>query len=380
MQPRQGRGNRFVTPFWLNSVMRILTIIPTCVLAVSLTACAVTQASLDPNSERTVTRSFKDITASRAIKARMLRVEGFDLNDVSIDVAEGIVVLAGAAPRDEDRIEAERIAWSAPGVRQVGNEIKVGQSAGLMSKTKDDLIATAVRTRLATSNNVRNLNYTIETREGVVYLLGVARTQDELAEAARLASITRGVKEVVSYVTIRGDMPNAYNAPAQPSVVAQRPISNPQNTSDQGLEYWGTPVSGGSTLPAPDLPDYSGPIAATPIPLDPQAPLSYRPGITELDPDALDSGEPFLRDPITKEKIEIPEGTTVLPYIPDGPGSLGAGGIAPPVQSSPTAQVYGVSSAEQNAALIPAATQDNRAPSVTRKIVWDGVKWVQATQ
>lgn len=364
--------------------MRILTIIPTCVLAVSLTACAVTQASLDPNSERTVTRSFQDITAARAIKARMLRVEGFDLNDISIDVAEGIVVLAGAAPREEDRIEAERIAWSAPSVRQVGNEINVGPSAGLVSKTKDDLIATSVRTRLATSNNVRNLNYNIETRQGVVYLLGVARSQEELAEAARLASITRGVKEVVSYVTIRGEMPNAYNAPVQPSFVAQRP-SAPQAVQDPGLDYWGTPVNGGSLDIAPDLPDYSGPIAATPIPLDPQAPLSYRPGHTELDPDAIDSGEPFLRDPITKEKIELPEGTTVLPYIPDGPGSLGAGGMPPPVQSSPTAQVYGVSSTSQGAALIPAGTQvqdqpDYAAPIVTRKIVWDGAKWVEASQ
>ena len=367
--------------------MRFLTILPTCVLAVSLTACAVTQASLDPNSERTVTRSFQDITAARAINARMLRVEGFDLNDVSVDVAEGIVVLAGAAPTPEDRVEAERIAWSAPGVRQVGNEITVGPSEGLVSKTKDDLIATAVRTRLAASNSVRNLNYNIETRQGVVYLLGVARNQDELKEAARLASITRGVKEVVSYVTIKGEMPNAFDAPAQPSYVAQRPVSAPQSITGSGVDddsFWGTPVSGGApALPqsAPSLPEYSGPIAATPIPLDPEAPLAYRPGITELDADALDSGEPYLRDPVTKEPIILPEGVKTIPYMPDEIGGLGAGGTPPPVQSSPTSPVYGAVSRGQNAILLPAGTQSTPttdAPATTvRKIVWDGVKWIQ---
>ena len=125
-----------------------------------LSGCAytVSKAALDPKAGVSVERSLEDVTAARAIRARMLRADGHDLNDVSVDVVRGIVVLAGAAPNPADKTEAGRIAASAPGVVKVGNEIYVGRSQGLGSKTKDEFISTTVRTRLASSNNVRNLN------------------------------------------------------------------------------------------------------------------------------------------------------------------------------------------------------------------------------
>lgn len=364
-----------------------------------LTGCAVTQAAIDPNSERSVTRSFRDITAARAIKSRMLRIEGFDLNDISVDVDQGIVVLAGAAPREEDKIEAERIAWSAPGVTQVGNEVRVGQSANLFSKTKDDLIATAIRTKLAGSNSVKNLNYTIEMRDGVAYLLGVARSEEELAEAARLASITRGVKEVVSYVTIKGDIPNSYYSHAEQSHIASRTISPSYQGSDD-LSYWGEPVTSMPNTSSSETIPYSPP-SNTSEPythLDPSAPLPYRPGISEinpdtmgpgqLDPDAIESGEPYYRDPVTGEQIIIPEGVKPIPYVPDmGPGSLGAGGTPPP----PGANINPVIGVTHNSEYQGAETQiylqpanadiiapTNQPPTEQIQVYWNGSAWVAA--
>lgn len=328
----------------------------------------------------------------------MLRVEGFDLNDISVDVINGVVVLSGAAPNPEDKVEAERIAWSAPGVRQVGNEVQVGSSLGFGSKTKDEVISTAVRTRLAASNDVRNLNYTIETRRGVVYLMGVARSEFELAEAARIASVTRGVREVVSYVTISGEMPNAYDTAPQPSVVAQNrpsgsaPSAPPSNPDD--LSFWGTPVpSGPITDTAPPPASGAAPYSA---PIDPSAPLPYRPGTTELDPDAITSGEPVYRDPVTKEIITLPPGTQVIPYQPDeGPGSLGHGGNTPPgYASNGQAQTLQTSSAriilpdqtvrtviiERPAPLAAPVTLQTPTPTSAAvpspAVKWDGEKWV----
>ncbi len=382
--------------------------IPLCVAAACLVlpACAMTKSAVDPQSQVSVTRSFKDGTAARAIKARMLRVEGFDLNDVDVDVINGVVLLSGAAPRDVDKVEAERIAWSAPGVSNVGNEIYIGESLGLGGKTRDELIETSVQTRMATSNNVRNLNYTVATRNSVVYLMGVARNETELAEAARLASITRGVKGVVSYVTLADDMPNSY-AGQRPNVVAGGSPYMSQSTSQaytppapsytapsegEDLSYWGEPIA--DTAP----PSASG--APMSAPIDPNAPLPFRPGGgTELDPDALSSGEPIYRDPYTGEIIELPPGTKVVPYQPSTPGGLGAGGTPPPgfaaldnggnviavatefkpieatetrtVTFTPVEPLAAPDSIEPTPVYVP-----QHAPQAN--VIWDGEKWVIA--
>ena len=362
-----------------------------------LPACAMTKSAVDPKSQVSVTRSFKDGTAARAIKARMLRVEGFDLNDVDVDVINGIVLLSGAAPRDVDKVEAERIAWSAPGVANVGNEIYIGQSLGLAGKTKDELIETSVQTRLATSNNVRNLNYTVATRNSVVYLMGVARNETELGEAARLASITRGVKGVVSYVTLADDMPNSY-AGQRPSAVADGSPYMSQSTSQnysapaapstgEDLSFWGSPIA--DTAPPSNT---GAPMSA---PIDPNAPLPFRPGGgVELDPDALNSGEPIYRDPYTGEIIELPPGTKVVPYQPSSPGGLGAGGKPPPGFAAldnggniiAVATEFKPIETPQTRTIIfqPAEVTPEPAPVYVPQqapqdnIVWDGEKWVIA--
>lgn len=358
-----------------------------------LSGCTMTQSLIDPNTERSTTRSFRDITAARAIKSRMLRVEGFELQDVTVDIDQGIVVLAGSAPREEDKVEAERIAWSAPGITQIGNEIYVGRSLGFFSKTKDEIISTSVRTKLATSSAVRNLNYQIETRDGVVYLLGVARNEDELTEAARLASITRGVKEVVSYATLQGQMPNSFYGGEATSHVA--------SSTNKDLSFWGTPVTNTGSMPSYD--PSSDTIPYSPIggsqnlaPIyDQDAPLPYRPGISEVNPDtmgprqldsdAIESGEPYYVDPQTGQRIELPPGVKPIPYVPDmGPGSLGAGGAPLPPGVTPP-KVLGVNYNEpinsQPNLILPASTYSGTymsdisehittAPTVTQRYIY----------
>lgn len=343
------------------------------ITAAMLTALTLTLPgciSMQPDSPISATRSLKDVNATRAIKARMYRVEGFDLNDISVDVINGVVLLAGTAPTAEDKLEAERIAWSAPNVIQVGNEITVGDSHNFGTKTKDEFVSTAVRTRLAASSDIRSLNYNIETRDGVVYLMGVASNEAELKEAARLASVTRGVEAVVSYVTLPGQMPNHYGQSSPPSVVAQgSPLtSSPMTAPSIGddMSYWGEPVSGPIPDTAPPSSNGAQPYSA---PIDPSAPIPFNPNQTDLDPDALDSGEPIYRDPVTKERIFLPPGTKVIPYTPDdGAGSLGAGGTPPPgyARNSYESGPSGIMQATTMTAILPDNTQ--RIINVVRRV------------
>ncbi len=294
--------------------MKILTmILSTSVLAFTslhLTACSVASAGVTKGDERNLARSINDVNAGRAIKARMSRVEGYTLNEVDVEVAEGIVLLSGSVPTERDSQEAERIAWSSPHVKQVGNEIRLNSKPDLVRTTKDTVLHQSIKTRMATNKNVKSRNFNLEVSDGVVYLLGVARTPEELAHAAHIASTTKGTRQVVSYVKVVGDdsfgKANANRVQSVPSV--------PQTA--EAIPY---------SAPLPYQPHSSSGISAAP-PASPSVGSSPQVGDV-VAPDAIESGEPYFRDPVTGKRIILPEGVTPIPYAPDaGPGSLGAGG------------------------------------------------------
>jgi len=178
-----------------------------------LSACAVTTAGLSKHDERSFAGALNDVNAGRAIKARMKRAYDYSLKQVDVEVAEGVALLSGSVPNKEDRIEAARIAWSAPEVIQVGNEILIGDKRSFMRGAKDGILEKAVRTRLLTSGSIKSQNFNVETHEGVVYLLGVARSPDELQHAAQIAAQTRGTREVISYARVADMTPGADTLP-----------------------------------------------------------------------------------------------------------------------------------------------------------------------
>lgn len=174
-----------------------------------LSGCAtVTSAGITKGDERNLARSIHDVSAERVIRARMARAEGYKLKGIDVDVNEGVVLLVGNVQRQEDRIEAERIAWSAPRVEQVGNEVLIKDKQGMVRNAKDSLLTTLVKTRLTADRYVKGRNINVESHDGIVYLLGVARDQAELERVAEIASRTRGARQVISYVKIAGtDLP-----------------------------------------------------------------------------------------------------------------------------------------------------------------------------
>ncbi len=176
------------------------------VLAASVSGCAVASAGIKKGDERSFVGSIKDVNAGRVIEARMTRALDFKLKGVDVEVAEGIVLLSGNVPTQQDKIEAARIAWSARGIEQVGNEIKIKGKQSFMRNTKDGILEKAVRTRMMADKHVKGRNFNIETHDGIVYVMGVARTQAELKRAAQIAATTRGAKQVISYARI-ADLP-----------------------------------------------------------------------------------------------------------------------------------------------------------------------------
>ncbi len=124
---------------------------------------------------------------------------------LSTTVNQGRVLLTGVVQNPADRVEAVRLVWQVDGVKQVINEIRVSESEGVPGFVRDNWITTRLRTAMTFESGVQSLNYSIDTVQGVVYLMGVAMSQKELNTVMELARTIPNVKQVVSYVKMVGE-------------------------------------------------------------------------------------------------------------------------------------------------------------------------------
>lgn len=180
-----------------------------CVTAVAGAAAGV---GLFAMQDRTIGEGIDDASASQQVKARLMAADSAGFSEVDVEVANASLLLSGVAPSEEHRQTAELIARNVGSIDNVYNEIFVGPHAGIVRNAADELITAQIRTRLTASPNVRAININIETFQGNVYLMGTARTEQELQRAAEIASVVPGVRRVVSFMQVRVRRGAAYAA------------------------------------------------------------------------------------------------------------------------------------------------------------------------
>lgn len=165
---------------------------------------------------------------------------------LNLTVREGRVLVSGTVPNQQLRVDAVRLAWQAPGVRQVINEIQVKDSDGISGYARDVWINKQMRWRLVFDRNIQSVNFNFDTVGGVVYLMGVARDQEELSRVIYHARAISYVREVVSYVRLQGQTKPAAVANQQ-GTADKAPVRYIQaNTGSQVLEN-----NVQDTMPAP---------------------------------------------------------------------------------------------------------------------------------
>ncbi len=157
------------------------------------------------SKEGGISGSFTDASIKGKINELWFNYNIDTFSKLSTTVNQGRVLLTGVVQNPEDRVEAVRLVWQVNGVKQVINEIRVADSEGLPGFVRDGWITTRLRTALTFEKHVQSLNYSIDTVQGVVYLMGVAMSQNELNTVMNLARTIPNVKQVVSYVKLVGE-------------------------------------------------------------------------------------------------------------------------------------------------------------------------------
>ncbi len=153
--------------------------------------------------ERGLTGTARDTALSAAIQELWFRTNFDMFSKLSSTVTEQRALLTGKVQDPEMRVEAVKLAWQVQGINEVINEIEVTDTSSLVDSARDVWITTQLRTRITFDKDVKSINYSIDTVNGVVFLMGIARDQAEHDRVTNHARNLAYVRRVVSYVRIR---------------------------------------------------------------------------------------------------------------------------------------------------------------------------------
>tara|TARA_B100000214_G_scaffold125948_2_gene89563 strand:- start:535 stop:1137 length:603 start_codon:yes stop_codon:yes gene_type:complete len=154
-------------------------------------------------TERGLRGSAEDLQ-TRAEVLHYLFQKNVDLfGAVSVSVTQGRVLLTGKVRGPKDRIEATKLAWKATGVAEVINELQLIDRSSIADHAKDIVINKSVQARLLVDENIKFINYTVDTVNGTVYLFGIAQNHEELERVIAVVRQTNYVENIVNYVTIK---------------------------------------------------------------------------------------------------------------------------------------------------------------------------------
>ena len=123
--------------------------------------------------------------------------------NINTNVLEGRVLLTGLVDNQEIRIDAVRRVWEIGGVKEVINEIEIGNRASLKDYGKDLWINTQAKGLAAKTIGLRFLAYNFETIRGKVYIAGITSRPEQLDKIIEVVKTIKGVTEIVNYVVIK---------------------------------------------------------------------------------------------------------------------------------------------------------------------------------
>ena len=182
------------------------------ILLFLLSACAqavvgsVSKSVLVSKEERSVGTFIDDTVIIAKLKNIYFSQNEKIFFNVDIEVSEGRVLLTGTVESSNIRIEATRLAWGVDQVQTVINEIQISNTDSILDFADDLVITTKIKAKLLLDKNINNLNFSIDTVNRVVYVIGIAQNHNELDKVIEIINGVYGVEEVINYVRLKEEL------------------------------------------------------------------------------------------------------------------------------------------------------------------------------
>ena len=162
--------------------------------------------------EKTLTQTKSDVVIASGVAVKLLANKlKMSNNFIDTTVYEGRVLLTGVVDSANKAKLAQDLAWQVEGVLEVIDEIQVCDNCKMKitNSTKilaDSLITTEIETKLFLAKRVRSFNFTVNTVQKTVYIIGIAYNSEEQKMVLKIASKVKGVEKVVNHIILADDL------------------------------------------------------------------------------------------------------------------------------------------------------------------------------
>ena len=161
--------------------------------------------------------SQTDAGVTTAVKSKLAADDTVKAYSIDVDTKDKVVTLKGEVDTVAAKDRALELARTTNGVRDVVDALAVGPAAapttGIDDKAKDMArdagglmgdagITTAVKTKMLADTTVGGLKIDVDTKDGVVVLVGNVGSAAEKRKAIEIARETDGVKSVKDQLKI----------------------------------------------------------------------------------------------------------------------------------------------------------------------------------
>ena len=159
--------------------------------------------AMDP---RTLGTQIDDSIMDKSLDARLVAMNKNYLLNVKTKVLDGRIFLTGKIDTPDEKLQITKLAWETKGARSVKNDLKIKEEFNFQQSAKDILITSQLRSAMIFNKKIKAVNYNIDTFKKVIYVYGIAQSEDEKDEIVKEAKEILDVKDVITSILLVEDL------------------------------------------------------------------------------------------------------------------------------------------------------------------------------
>ncbi len=151
--------------------------------------------------ERSIGTMIDDSVIASTVKTRMISDDFVKARYIDVDVLNGVVYLIGVVESSSQKRMAGDIARGVDGVRQVHNQLSIGEtSPGTI--LDDSVLTSKIKAELIKAKGVHSNNVDVDTVNGVVSLTGILSSHKEKNDVLYIVHKTAGNRRIIDNLSV----------------------------------------------------------------------------------------------------------------------------------------------------------------------------------